>query len=387
MVPQSQLSEVCWTSEVLECGFQGECDLTLHLRPESGAMSDSASPKPPRRPRYGGTHPRQFHEKYKEHQPQRYANDIAKIVASGKTPAGMHRSVLLREVLAVLRLQPGQFVADATLGFGGHAKELLLAVQPGGRLFGVDVDAVELLKTEARLRALDVPSDALVTKRSNFAGLAKWLGEVAPEGVHAVLADLGCSSMQLDDPHRGFSYKLDGPLDMRMNPNRGHSAAELLSKWDDIQLAHILRENADERHATTIARAILNAHHERPLTTRSLAELIKSLLPKLPHAVGDDPDATLPRVFQALRIAVNDEYAALESFLASIPYVIRPGGRMAVISFHSGEDRRVKHAFKQGLADGIYAAISEELVTPGAAERRDNPRSKSAKLRWAVRAS
>jgi len=357
------------------------------IRFEFGAMSDSASSKPPRRPRYGGTHPRQFHEKYKEHQADRYADDVAKIVASGKTPAGMHRSVLLREVLAVLRLQPGQLVADATLGFGGHAKELLLAVQPGGRLFGVDVDAVELVKTDARLRALEVPSDAIVTKRSNFAGLAKWLGEVIPEGVHAVLADLGCSSMQLDDPQRGFSYKLDGPLDMRMNPSRGHSAAELLSKLDEMHLARILRENADERHATTIAQAMLKAHHERPLTTRTLAVLIKSLLPKLPHAVGDDPEATLPRVFQALRIAVNDEYAALESFLASIPYVLKPGGRIAVISFHSGEDRRVKHAFKQGFADGVYAAISEELVTPGSDERRDNPRSKSAKLRWAVRAS
>lgn len=349
-------------------------------------MTDSALPKPPRRERYAGTHPRQFHQKYKEHQPERYADDVAKIVASGKTPAGTHRPVLLREVLAVLKPKPGNLIADATLGFGGHAKELLLAAQPGGRLFGIDVDAVELPKTEARLRALDVPSDTIITRRSNFAGLARWLGEVAPEGVDAVLADLGCSSMQLDNPERGFSYKLDGPLDMRMNPERGRSAADLLSKVSDTQLAEILREYSDEPHALTIARAIRQAHQATPLTTRSLADLVKSLSQKLPHAVGDDPEATLPRVFQALRIAVNEEYSALEAFLVSIPFCLKPGGRIAVISFHSGEDRRVKQAFKQGLKDGTYAAIADEVITAQPEERRENPRCKSAKLRWAVRA-
>ncbi len=349
-------------------------------------MTDSASPKPPRRPRYVGTHPRQFSEKYKEHQPDRYSDDVAKIVASGKTPAGSHRPVLLREVLAILRPRPGQVVADATLGFGGHAQELLLAVQPGGRLLGVDVDAVELPKTEARLRALDVPSEAVLTRRSNYAGLAKWLGEVAPEGVDAVLADLGCSSMQLDNPERGFSYKLDGPLDMRMNPERGQSAAELLSRLSETELAQILREYSDEPHALTLARAILQAHDARPLTTRSLAELLKSVTGKLSHAVGDDPEATVPRVFQALRIAVNDEYSALEAFLATVPYSLKPGGRIAVISFHSGEDRRVKQAFKQGFKDGIYAEICSEIITAQGDERRENPRCKSAKLRWATRA-
>ncbi len=348
-------------------------------------MSDQSSPKPARRPRYSGTHPRQFNEKYKELNAGRYTDEVAKIVASGKTPAGTHRPVLLNEVLHVLRPKPGQLVADATLGFGGHAQELLLAVQPGGKLFGVDLDPIELPKTEVRLRALDVPAKAIVLRRSNYAGLTKWLAQQAPDGVDMVLADLGCSSMQLDNPERGFGYKVDGPLDMRMNPEHGQSAAALLDKLTDIQLAKIFRDYSDEPHAHALAQAILQAHHKHPLTTKSLADLVNATARRLPQAIGDDPATSVPRVFQALRIAVNDEFAALEAFLASVPYVLKPGGRVAVISFHSGEDRRVKQAFKQGLKDGVYASIAPDIITPGAEERHANPRSKSAKMRWAVR--
>lgn len=348
-------------------------------------MSDQSASKPTRRPRYSGTHPRQFNEKYKELNADRYADEVAKIVASGKTPAGTHRPVLLDEVMQALRPKPGELVADATLGFGGHARELLLAVQPGGKLFGVDLDPIELPKTEARLRALEVPAEAIVLRRSNYAGLAKWLAQQAPEGVDMVLADLGCSSMQLDNPERGFGYKIDGPLDMRMNPEHGQSAATLLNKLTDMQLAKIFRDYSDEPNAHALAIAILQAHAKQPLTTKSLADLVNATARRLPHAIGDDPASTVPRVFQALRIAVNDEFAALEAFLASVPFVLKPGGRVAVISFHSGEDRRVKQAFKQGLKDGLYISVAPEIITPGSEERHANPRSKSAKLRWAVR--
>lgn len=348
-------------------------------------MTDSSAPKPPRRARYQGTHPRQFQEKYKEQQPEKYAEDVAKIVSSGKTPAGTHRPVLLAEVLEALRPQPGEIVADATLGYGGHARELLSAIQPGGRLFGVDADPIELPKTEARLRKLDIPPEALIVRRLNYAGLPNWLSEQSPEGVDMVLADFGCSSMQLDNPQRGFSYKLDGPLDMRMNPDRGLSAAQLLSKLTDTQLATLLRDNADEPNANKIAAEILWAHRDTPLTTRTLTDLLKNIVKTIPHPVGAVPEDAIPRVFQALRIAVNDEFSAIDKFLLGIPYNLKPGGRLAVISFHSGEDRRVKLALKQGLKDGLFSEIAEEIITPSDQERHANPRSKSAKLRWAVR--
>lgn len=338
-----------------------------------------------RRPRYAGTHPRHFRDKYKEHQPQRYADDVAKIVASGKTPAGSHRPVLLTEVLAALKPQPGQIVADVTLGYGGHAAALLEAVQPGGRLYAIDTDPLELPKTAARLRQMPVPEQSIVVARSNYAGFAKWIAPQVPAGADMILADLGCSSMQLDNPDRGFSYKLDGPLDMRLNPEHGQSVEAMLLRLEPAELAAILRDNSDEPHANKLAAAILKAHHGTRLTTRTLANLIRATVAPLPHAVGEHPDDSIPRVFQALRIAVNDEFSALETFLGTAPYCLKSGGRIAVISFHSGEDRRVKAAFKSGLKDGTYASVSLELITASAEERRSNPRSKSAKLRWAVR--
>jgi 16S rRNA (cytosine1402-N4)-methyltransferase len=332
-----------------------------------------------RRPRYAGKYPRRFEEKYKEHHPERYAETVAKVLASGKTPAGAHRSILVQEVLEVLAPQPGAIAADCTLGYGGHARELLARLQPGGRLFGLDVDPLELPKTEARLRALGFGPETFTACRSNFAGLPQVLAAAGLAGVDLILADLGVSSMQLDDPSRGFSVKQEGPLDMRMNPQRGQPASALLRKLQPDALATLLAENADEPRARLLAEALAGRDYR---TTKALETDLRKLL----RGVGEeDQKLTIRRVFQALRIAVNDEFSALESLLRVLPGCLRPGGRTAILTFHSGEDRRVKKAFEAGLRDGVYAEIAPEVIRPSAEERYANPRSAPAKLRWARR--
>jgi len=349
-------------------------------------MTDNSPDKPPRRPRYRGTNPRQFHEKYKELQPTKYADDVAKVIASGKTPAGTHRPIMAREVLKALAPQPGQIAVDCTLGYGGHGQELLAAVQPGGRLLALDSDPIELPKAEARLRALGFPAESLVVKRMNYAGVARFIEAEAPGGADVLLADLGLSSMQIDDPARGFTFKIDGPLDMRMNPEHGQPASALLSKLSEHDLARLLKDNADEPLASTLARAILVAHDRAPLTkTGELAAVVRGAMVAQSRRSSEMPDDAVRRVFQALRIAVNDELGSLDTFLAQLPYCLKPGGRVAILSFHSGEDRRVKKAFKSGLSDGLYASISDDVIRPSAEEQRANPRSSAAKLRWAIR--
>ena len=314
-------------------------------------MSDNPSPEPipasphRRRPRYSGKNPRRFEEKYKEHNPQRYGETVAKVLASGKTPAGSHRSIMVAEILDVLKPQPGEIAADCTLGYGGHARELLPKLQPGGRLIGLDVDPIELPKAEARLR------------------------------------ELGFSSMQLDDPGRGFSVKFEGPLDMRMNPSRGQPVRVLLEKISADELAALLEENADEPHARLLADLL--AGKTFPTTTALTNTVHRALLRA---ATDEERDDSIRRVFQALRIAVNDEFSALDSFLRNLPACLNPGGRVAVLTFHSGEDRRVKKSFEASLRDGLYADIAQDVIRPTPAERHDNPRSSPAKLRWARRA-
>jgi 16S rRNA (cytosine1402-N4)-methyltransferase len=349
-------------------------------------MTDPAPERPKRRPRYRGKNPRQFHEKYKEHQPDRYAHDVAKVLAAGKTPAGTHRPVMLKEILEVLAPRPGDLAVDCTLGYGGHARELLAAVQPGGRLLGLDADPVELPKTEARLRALGFPQEALVVRRMNYAGVAQFIAALAPGGVDLLLADLGLSSMQIDDPERGFTFKADGPLDMRMNPAHGPTASALLSKLDERELARLLDENSDEPRAKELAREILRAHARSPLTTtHELAEVVRAACAQRSRDSSGGADDVVRRVFQALRIAVNDEFGALTALLRNLPLCLKPGGRAAILTFHSGEDRRVKLAFKNGLLEGLYASIATEVIRPSPQEQRANPRSKAAKLRFAIR--
>ncbi len=344
---------------------------------------DDASQKLPRRKRYSGRNPRSFADKYKEHQPESYPEDVAKIILSGKTPAGMHRPIMIREVLASLALHPGDVVVDCTLGYGGHAFELLAAIQPGGRLLGVDADPIELPKTEARLRALGAPQTSIVVRRMNFSGVSQFLALHAPEGVDALLADLGVSSMQLDDPVRGFSFKVDGPLDMRMNPSRGMSASALLSTLNVADLRAILVDNSDEPNAERIAQKIVKAHSRKPLeTTLALVQVIRE---SLTGQVLVDSDRAIRRVFQSLRIAVNEEFRSLDLFLKQMPFYMKKGGRSTILTFHSGEDRRVKAAFKQGLQNGLFSSITQEVIRPSATELKDNSRSSSAKLRTAVR--
>lgn len=331
-----------------------------------------------RRPRYRGKHPRHFAEKYKEHDPAKFSDTVSKVLASGKTPAGMHRPILVAEVLNVLRPEPGEIAADCTLGYGGHAMELLRRLAPTGKLIGLDADPVELPKTEARLRKSGFGEEVFIARRSNFAGLPQQLATLGHLRVDCLLADLGVSSMQLDDPARGFSLKCSGPLDMRMNPQRGYPASALLEKSNPADLEAILAGNADEPRAKELAVRLAGRRFE---STVAFAKAIRESLPRLGE---EEVELTVRRVFQAVRVAVNEEFSALESLLRHLPSILNPGGRAAILTFHSGEDRRVKKAFEAGKAAGFYSEISAEVIRATAEERRENPRSSSAKLRWAM---
>ncbi len=337
-------------------------------------MSDEA-PRPPRRKRYSGKNPRRFEDKYKEHDPARYGETVAKVIASGKTPAGTHIPILVAESLAALKLQPGMTGVDATLGYGGHAVRILEQISPAGKLIGLDVDPFELPKTEARLRGLGYGEDRFVAVRSNYAGIAKAIAEP----VDFVFADLGCSSMQFDDPSRGFSFKSAGPLDMRMNPGRGLSAADWLAKVSAEKLEIALHEHADEPRAESIALALAGG---RFANTLALAQAVRE---SIRVSDDDERELTVRRVFQAVRIAVNEEFTALDAFLRALPNCLKSGGRAAILTFHSGEDRRVKQYLRAGIRDGQYSEMSEGTITAGLDERRLNPRSSAAKLRWVTR--
>ena len=342
-------------------------------------MADEIPPR--RRPRYKGTHPRRFEEKYKELEPSRFADEKLKVMARGQTPAGSHRSIMVDEILEVLAPRPGESALDATLGYGGHARALMAKLQPGGHLVGLDVDPLELPRTEARLREEGFGEAIFSARRMNFAGLPGLLPETGPFDL--VLADLGLSSMQIDNPARGFTYKADGPLDLRMNPHRGRPASEWLASLSEQSLADLLETNADEPFAKEIADALL--HSPEPVrSTRQFADLVRgALLAQGFDRAAPETRKSLQRCFQALRIAVNDEFGVLDQFLGFLPKALNPGGRVAILSFHSGEDRRVKKAFLEGHRQGLYSAIAESPQRPSPEEQRDNPRSSPAKLRWA----
>ena len=350
-------------------------------------MTDDAAPHQ-RRVRYTGTHPKRFEEKYKELDPVRHADAIQKVMARGQTPAGMHRSICVKEILDLLRPQPGETGLDATMGFGGHSQEILTKLMPGGHLFAVDVDPLELPRTEARLRGLGHNADALTVRRMNFSDVVTLLPE-AGGGFDVVLADLGVSSMQIDNPARGFSFKSDGPLDLRLDPSCGQSASELLLSVTRQRLRDMLTDNADEPHAVVLAAALQGQYLE---TTAQLAELVRQTLAGVfKRSMPEDErlaetKRALQRTFQALRIGVNDEFGVLDRFLEILPCCLKPGGRVVIMSFHSGEDRRVKKAFQTGERNGTYSSVAPDLIRPSFEEQRANPRSSSTKLRWAVRA-
>lgn len=342
-----------------------------------------APPVHTRRPRYAGKNPRAFHDKYKELNPERYPAEVEKVFASGRTPAGSHRPIMVDEVLECLRPVPGDVAVDCTLGGGGHAEAILERLHPGGRLIGLDQDPFELPRAEARLRAAGCGPDTFTARQGTFAGLPQALAAEGLAAADLIFADLGVSSMQLDNPDRGFSYKLPGPLDMRMNPSRGEPASQLLARLGEAKIASLLAENADEPHAERIARLLT----QQPLdTTHAVERIVRTGLNKaFPDLSKTDVKMSVRRTFQALRIAVNDEFGALDALLRSLPSVLAPGGRVALLTFHSGEDRRVKKAFQAGYRAGIYSEIAREVIRSTKEETFANRRASAAKLRWAVR--
>lgn len=342
-----------------------------------------------RRPRYRGTHPKSYAQKYKEHNLAAYPEIEAHLRAKGNTPAGTHVPVLVEEVLACLKPGPGDIVVDCTVGYGGHALEFLKRIAPGGRLIGLDVDAAELERTSRRLGQESVPVSLY---HSNFAGIAKVLSEEKLDGFDIIFADLGVSSMQIDNPERGMSYKQEGPLDMRMDDRLPQTGADLLNRLSEDELAKALWELADEPDHQKIAHQIVRQRAAEPFArTAQLVQVIfdaKSLNPKTWRQQQRDSQSgslhPAARTFQALRILVNDELGSLRQLLRVAPYCLRPSGRIGIISFHSGEDRLVKHSFRDGVRSGTYQSAAGDVITPGMGEIRANPRSASAKFRWAI---
>jgi len=362
---------------------------------------DDRPAQPRRRPRYAGTHPRRFDQRYKELNPDSYPEIQEHVRAQGRTPAGTHVPVLVEKILAVLRPGAGDIVVDCTIGYGGHAAELLKRIGPTGRLIGLDVDALQLQRTAQRLGGaihnqasrIGMPNPPRISlHRSHFGGIWKVLAREQLEGCDIILADLGPSSMQLDDPTRGFSYKYDGPLDMRMDDRLLSTAADLLATLSKDELSAKLRELADEPDHERIAQTIVQRRTIQPITrTRQLVRLVLAAQCSSQRAARGDALASVSelhpaaRTFQALRMMVNDEVGGLQQLLRVAPYCLRAGGRIGIVSFHSGEHRRVQQAFREGLHAGVYAVTSEEPIRPTPQEITANPRSRAARLRWTQR--
>lgn len=350
-------------------------------------IPDSQGEPHKRRVRYKGTHPRSFHEKYKEHQPEKYADTIQHVIQKGGTPAGMHISIMVDEILNVLDIKPGETGLDATLGYGGHTSAMLQRLEGRGHMYALDIDTIEMTKTRARLEAKGFGPEILTIQHLNFANIDMVAAEAG--GFDFLMADLGVSSMQIDNPERGFSYKVEGPLDLRLDPSRGTTAAERLQELTQDELKGMLVENSDEPYAEEISRAVMNEFRQgREIdTTTRLKEVIEKALVRVP--VKERPEAvkkSCQRTFQALRIDINSEFEVLYAFLEKLPGALKPGGRAAILTFHSGEDRLVKKSFKELKKAGIYSSISEDVIRPSAEECIRNSRARSTKLRWAVKA-
>ena len=340
-----------------------------------------------RRPRYKGKYPKRFEEKYKELQPEKYQDTIEHVISKGNTQAGMHISIMVNEILDFLKIQPGEIGFDATLGYGGHTKAMLQQLQGQGHIYATDVDPVESAKTKKRLADQGFGEEILTIRLQNFCTIDEIAKEVG--GFDFILADLGVSSMQIDNPERGFSFKTEGPLDLRLNQQSGISAAERLDTISRDELAGMLYENSDEPYCEELARAITDEIRKgnRIDTTTKLRQVIEKTLDFLPEKEKKDTiKKTCQRVFQALRIDVNHEFEVLYEFMEKLPGALKPGGRVAILTFHSGEDKLVKRALKEGFRDGIYSEYAKDVVRPSAQECAQNARAHSTKMRWAVRA-
>lgn len=340
-----------------------------------------------RRVRYQGTHPKKYNEKYKELQPEKYADTVERVIQKGSTPVGMHLPICVKEILDFLKIEPGQTGLDATLGYGGHTQEMLKCLESSGHLYALDVDPLESEKTRERLLHLGYGPDILTIRQLNFADVDQIAAQTG--SFDFVLADLGVSSMQIDNPDRGFSYKKEGPLDLRLNPQKGISATERLKTISQKELEGMLVENSDEPYAKAISKAIVSAIKKGTeiSTTTRLSEIIGTALAFLPAATQKEAiKKSCQRSFQALRIDVNSEFEVLEAFLEKLPGILAPNGRAAILTFHSGEDRLVKKSFKHLLGEGIYNEICTEVVRPSTEECSRNSRARSTKMRWAVKA-
>lgn len=350
-----------------------------------GVMSEQTVHK--RRVRYKGTHPKNYKEKYKELNPEKYQDTIEKVINKGSTPAGMHISICVKEIIDFLQIQPGQIGLDATLGYGGHTKAMLACLNGEGHIYGLDVDPIESEKTKKRLEKLGYGEELLTVKLINFANIDQVAEEYGP--FDFVLADLGVSSMQIDNPERGFSYKIDGPLDLRLNPTKGISAAQRLEQVTQQELEGMLIENADEPYAKEIARAVCaEIKKGRAVdTTTRLREIIEGVVKNVPEKDKKDViKKTCQRTFQALRIDVNSEFEVLEQFMEKLPGALKSGGRAAILTFHSGEDRLVKQYFKYYKKEGVYKDVAKDVIRPSAQECNRNQRARSTKMRWAIKA-
>ena len=353
-----------------------------------------------RRIHYSGKYPRNFAEKYKELNPEKYGEEVAHVLAKGNTPAGMHIPIMVEEILEVLAIKPGEQGFDATLGYGGHTTAMLEKMSGQGRLFSGDIDPIESKKTEARIRAKGYGPEIWQLRNMNFCQIDELAAEVG--GFDFVLADLGVSSMQIDNPERGFTFKSDGPLDLRLNPESGITAAERLADISKEELEGMLRENADEPYAAEIARQLVRRRWPVKTTKELYDEVAKALAKvELPPAMKERAGYSTKkqalareelikkssaRVFQALRIDINHEYEVLYEFMEKLPAALRPGGRAAILTFHSGEDRIVKKAFKAFAQQGVYSDIAPDVIRPSREECYRNSRAHSTKMRWAVKA-
>lgn len=339
-----------------------------------------------RRVHYSGTHPKRFEEKYKEANPEKYGDTIEKVISKGNTPAGMHISICVNEILEFLQIKPGQIGLDATLGYGGHTLQMMKCLEHTGHMYALDVDPIESEKTRVRLEKQGYGSDILTIKQMNFRDIDKIADEVGK--FDFVLADLGVSSMQIDNPERGFTYKYDGPLDLRLNPQKGKPAYEILKEITEEEFQGMLEENSDEPYAKEIAHSVMDLRRRGKAitTTTELRKVIEEILPNMPEKEKKEAiKKSCQRTFQALRIDVNNEFEVLYDFLEKLPDVLAPGGRVAILTFHSGEDRLVKKSFKAFKNAGIYSEISKDVIRPSAEECIRNPRARSTKMRWAIK--
>ncbi|MBQ5445986.1 MAG: 16S rRNA (cytosine(1402)-N(4))-methyltransferase RsmH [Lachnospiraceae bacterium] len=340
-----------------------------------------------RRVRYKGTHPRRFEEKYKELNPDKYQDTIQKVISKGSTPAGMHISIMVKEILDFLQIKPGQKGLDATLGYGGHTRKMLEQLNGEGHMYALDVDPIEIVKTKKRLENAGYGEEILTIIQENFANIDEVAKKYGP--FDFMMADLGVSSMQIDNPERGFSYKIEGPLDLRLNPEKGVSAAERLREITRDEFEGMLIENSDEPYAKQIAKEVFETFRkgQKIETTTDLKNAIERALKFLPDnkEKKDIIKKTCQRSFQALRIDVNSEFEVLEAFLEKLPDVLADGGRVAILTFHSGEDRMVKKTFSRMYKAGIFSEISKDVIRPSAEECNQNGRARSTKMRWAIK--